>query len=473
MSDQQPQKILSFGDFVLDCTDRLLYHDRIVVPLAPKALDTLVVLVENAGRLVAKDDLMKRVWADTFVEENNLNQAVSALRKGLGDGVFIETVPKRGYRFVAPVREDESSLAPRRAENTHPATSLRFPKPVEDVGAEARLEPVGGAIPLESRFYVFRPADDDLHEAVVRGDSIVLIKGARQMGKTSLLARGLQRARDLGSRVVFSDFQDLGASDLESPKAFFTALGRSIGEELDLDASIKTVWDDDDSPNTNFTRFFRKVVLKDDVPVVWGLDEVDRLFGSAYSNDVFGLFRAWHNKRALDPRGPWRKLTLAMAYATEAHMLITDVNQSPFNVGTRLSLGDFTLEQVADLNARYDSPIPSESDLARFHTLVGGQPFLTRQGLHVVAHGMGFPDFLACATRDDGPYGDHLRRLAGLLGHDEALLTALRCVLFERSAIDEHAFYRLRSAGILAGDPGVDVRLRCELYAQYFSARFA
>ncbi len=77
------------------------------VSLGPKVLETLLLLVENAGHLVDKDELMKRVWPDAFVEEGNLNKNIFVLRKTLGqwDGSleYIETVPKRGYRFVAPV----------------------------------------------------------------------------------------------------------------------------------------------------------------------------------------------------------------------------------------------------------------------------------------------------------------------------------------------------------------------------------
>ena len=79
------------------------------VPLTPKTAEILLVLVENAGHLVDKDGLMKRVWPDAIVEEGNLNKNISVLRKVLGewDGrrEYIETVPKRGYRFVAPVNE--------------------------------------------------------------------------------------------------------------------------------------------------------------------------------------------------------------------------------------------------------------------------------------------------------------------------------------------------------------------------------
>src|SRR5438132_3636856 len=121
-------------------------------------------------------------------------------------------------------------------------------------------------------------------------------------------------------------------------------------------------------------------------------------------------------KRALDPSGPCQRLTLAMAYATEADLFITDVNQSPFNVGTRISLDDFTLEQVAELNHRYGSPLRDAAELARFYHLVGGHPYLVRRGLHELAHGTRLSVFEAQADRDEGPLGDHLRRILVMLG---------------------------------------------------------
>jgi DNA-binding winged helix-turn-helix (wHTH) protein/tetratricopeptide (TPR) repeat protein len=106
---QANKHFYEFGPFRIDITDRVLFRDTMPVPLTPKAFDTLLVLVEAAGRILEKDDLMKMVWPDTIVEENNLTQNVSALRKALGQGVgekpYIETLPRRGYRFVAAVRE--------------------------------------------------------------------------------------------------------------------------------------------------------------------------------------------------------------------------------------------------------------------------------------------------------------------------------------------------------------------------------
>ncbi|HXG67949.1 MAG TPA: transcriptional regulator [Blastocatellia bacterium] len=98
-----------FGPFRLDPTSRLLRRDGEVVPLKPKVFDTLLLLVANHGQVVSKDRLMEAVWPDTAVEENNLTQNISALRKALGERPnehrYIVTVPGQGYRFVAEVRE--------------------------------------------------------------------------------------------------------------------------------------------------------------------------------------------------------------------------------------------------------------------------------------------------------------------------------------------------------------------------------
>ena len=98
--------IYSFGPFRLDPAERRLLLGDEAVPLPPKVLDTLVALVEADGRLVERDALMRRLWPDTVVEEVNLARNVSLLRKALGDQdgrTYIETVPKSGYRFTAPI----------------------------------------------------------------------------------------------------------------------------------------------------------------------------------------------------------------------------------------------------------------------------------------------------------------------------------------------------------------------------------
>ena len=93
-----------FGPFCLDARERVLLRDGRLVPLAPKALSTLLVLVRNMGHLVEKDVLMAEVWPDEVVEEGNLAQQIFTLRKALGESTqYIETVPRRGYRFLDAV----------------------------------------------------------------------------------------------------------------------------------------------------------------------------------------------------------------------------------------------------------------------------------------------------------------------------------------------------------------------------------
>jgi DNA-binding winged helix-turn-helix (wHTH) protein/pimeloyl-ACP methyl ester carboxylesterase len=104
-----------FGPFRLDVREHRLSRGQEVIPLRLKVFDTLLVLVENAGRLVTKQELLDTVWPETAVEENNLNHNVSVLRKALGERAtgqrYIETVPRVGYRFAAPV---ETIAAPAR-----------------------------------------------------------------------------------------------------------------------------------------------------------------------------------------------------------------------------------------------------------------------------------------------------------------------------------------------------------------------
>lgn len=101
----QSQQIYEFGDFRLNKPERLLTRSGEPLALTPKAFDLLVLLVERHGSLLTKDELMNAVWTDSFVEEANLNVNISTLRKVLGESSFIETVPKKGYRFAADVSE--------------------------------------------------------------------------------------------------------------------------------------------------------------------------------------------------------------------------------------------------------------------------------------------------------------------------------------------------------------------------------
>jgi Tol biopolymer transport system component/DNA-binding winged helix-turn-helix (wHTH) protein len=144
---KQTKQLYEFGPFRLDVDERLLVRDGRMTPLPPKVFDTLLVLVENSGRVVSKDELMQSLWPDTFVEESNLTQNISQLRRALGDGTagaqYIETIPKRGYRFVASVQSlavNGISEAEAIAVNGHAPAPAADPADQSD-GLEQTLSP--------------------------------------------------------------------------------------------------------------------------------------------------------------------------------------------------------------------------------------------------------------------------------------------------------------------------------------------
>jgi hypothetical protein len=124
-------------------------------------------------------------------------------------------------------------------------------------------------------------------------------------------------------------------------------------------------------------------------------------------------------------------------------------------------LGDFSPQQVDELNRRYNSPLKSADELARFYELVGGHPFLARRGRQELNK----PVVAQLASRDKGPFGDHLRRMLVLLAKDAELSAAVRSVLEGQPDMSRDSFFRLRSAGVMSGDSAGDARLRCRLYS--------
>jgi DNA-binding winged helix-turn-helix (wHTH) protein len=122
-----------FADFSLDVAERLLLRCGVAIPLAPRVFDTLVLLLENSGHLLEKEDFMKKLWPDTFVGDDALARNISILRKVLGGSSdsqsVIATVPKKGYRFVAEVTLNGSEN-----ENFQTADLWQFAKALNELG---------------------------------------------------------------------------------------------------------------------------------------------------------------------------------------------------------------------------------------------------------------------------------------------------------------------------------------------------
>jgi predicted ATPase/Tol biopolymer transport system component/DNA-binding winged helix-turn-helix (wHTH) protein len=212
----ETKRLYEFGDFRLDLAEKVLLRDGESVPITPKVFETLRVFVEHAGRLIEKDELMQKLWQDRFVEESNLTFNVKMLRKALGDSaskpVFIETVPKRGYRFIAEVRslELEEKDSPENfsaSKIAKPETSIRQhfsverhgnviavanwqSEPEEDASEDASAKNVPHLVSLAAvpRSLYGRSREIAAIENLLRGEDVrlVTLTGAGGTGKTVL-----------------------------------------------------------------------------------------------------------------------------------------------------------------------------------------------------------------------------------------------------------------------------------------------
>jgi TolB-like protein len=182
----------AFGAFRLEAAEKVLYERDRPVPLTPKAVETLLALVARHGRLVTKEELRGIVWPDTFVEENNLAQNISMLRRVLGEGggggSLIETVPRRGYRFVGPVEERSGRLAEEAAPEARAAAA-------PDISAIAVL-PFADMSPGRDQDYLCEGLAEELINALTQ------IDGLRVAARTaSFHFRGGADVREVGARL--------------------------------------------------------------------------------------------------------------------------------------------------------------------------------------------------------------------------------------------------------------------------------
>lgn len=133
MAVESPGRRYRFGSFQIDCGERVLFRDREPVTLTGKAFDTLLALVERHGHVVGKRELMDRIWPETHVDENNLAQNISLLRKVFDSAEpgheYIETVPRRGYRFLGEVHADDTSFLSAAKHIVRPTAGQQFSPP--------------------------------------------------------------------------------------------------------------------------------------------------------------------------------------------------------------------------------------------------------------------------------------------------------------------------------------------------------
>lgn len=372
----------------------------------------------------------------------------------------------RGIRRVAEKLAAADSAEP--SEAPKPAAT----EPQKRAAAvRAPLEVPEGQVRLNSPFYIERPPiEEDCYREILKPSALIRIKAPRQMGKSSLMARILDRARRQGHRTVNLSFQEADGDIFESLEELLRWLCASIAYDLGLPDQLDAYWAGPLAKKQKCSNYLTDHIFPQvQVPLVLGMDEVDQVFQyPKIARDFFGMLRAWHEKKN-DPA--WQRLRLVITHSKEVYVPL-DINQSPFNVGLAIELPEFSALQVQDLAQRHGLSL-SPPQLQQLMGLLGGHPFLIRVALYALARGsITLGRFLAIAPTQEGPYQEHLRHhLENLQNHPE-LQRAMGRVVTARGPvkINDEASFKLKSMGLIR-IKGDTVEPLGDLYRRYFCDR--
>ncbi len=328
-----------------------------------------------------------------------------------------------------------------------------------------------GPIELGSRFYVERPPiESECYQEILKPGALIRIKAPGDMGKSSLIGRILDRASQEGYHTVYLNFQLADSNFFSELDPFLKWFCLSVGDKLQLSDRLSSYWKDMYGIKRRCHKYFEKYLLEKIYrPVVLVIDEVNYVFSHPVANDFFALLRAWHEQaKSLQNSGVWKKLRLVLSHSTEAY-LIQDINQSPFNVGLAIDLREFLPEEVKDLATRHRLSL-DDLEIEQLMVMVGGHPYLLQIALYYLASKkMTLSQLLQLAPTEAGPYSSHLRRHLRNLEQQPELMKAFKTVMEENTAVRLNSVerFKLHSMGLVRMERN-KVRLRCELYRQYF-----
>ena len=348
-----------------------------------------------------------------------------------------------------------------------PETTWEVPLPKADPSFLQELTTPGAAVTLRDMLYVERDADAELKHQVIEMGSLTTIRAPHQTGKTSLFMRGIHHAHQHDIQVVLLDMKRIDRQTLQTYDEFLRYLANYIVWKLCIEVDVSQLWNGPLGSQDKLSILLEDYVLPaSNKPLLLAIDDIDRLLATDFHTDFFGLLRSWHDSQSY--QDILQKLNLLLVISTEPHLLIADVNQSPFNVGLRLNLRDFNEAQVCDLNQRHGSPV-QENDIAELMTLLNGQPYLTRQALYTLVKqpSLTWNDLKRIAATEEGPFASHLRHYHSLIHDNQKLKTGLKQIIQQNKCHDQMIFYRLRRAGLVKGTRKA-CACRCDLYRIYF-----
>jgi hypothetical protein len=388
------------------------------------------------------------------------SEKVASIRKAL----VIETDPSRKFQYSHLLQEEERTLkelGDKLNEIEHQLQSTE----------NFILKP-------NTNMYIERPPiEEKCFGAIVQPGALIRIKAPQGMGKTLLLEKLLDYARQQGYQTAKLDLKLADNDTLTSLKTFLQWLCVDVSDSLELQPKLNEYWQDIYGLNKNCTRYFQKYLLLDiKTPLIFAIDNFERLFESP---DIFSpfclLLRSWYETAKQGDRigNIWKKLRLVVVHSTEAYPSL-DTNHSPFNVGLAIELPEFNLSQVITIAKQYelDGQL-GENGFRQLMELLGGHPYLIQQALaNLKTQQITLEQLLSLAPTEQGIFSDYLRQQLWNLQHNPQLESAYKKVVManEPVRLDAEVGFKLHSLGLVKLSAN-DCIPSCDLYRQYFSVR--
>lgn len=312
------------------------------------------------------------------------------------------------------------------------------------------IEKPVGSVPLNSLRYIKNPdIESDCTSEILQPGALIRIKAPRQWGKTSLMVRILDFAKQKNYKTICINFFQTQSDLFTNLDKFLQWFCVSVANELNVDNNLLKYWNDSIPSKINCTNYFQRYLLEQiDNSLVLALDNVDLIFQyPEIANEFFGLLRTWYENSRTKPI--WEKVRLIISHS---HRIDSSLQQSPLsNVGLIVELPDFTKAQISELIQRHGIHCTLQ-EIEKLMAMIGGHPYLLRLGLYKIEHKqLKLEELLEKAPTDQGLYGDHLRNHLSNLKKNPKLAMAMRTIVKANNSItiDTDIGAQLRSMGLV------------------------
>ncbi|CAN1213170.1 CHAT domain-containing protein [Tumidithrix helvetica PCC 7403] len=323
-------------------------------------------------------------------------------------------------------------------------------------------------------FYIVRSRlEQRCYEEVVKAGTLIRIKSPERMGKSMMMGRVLEYATQQGYRTAAIDLREANKEIFADINKFLQWFCAYVGDCLEIEQRPEDAWKGFLGANTNCTKYVEKFFLNSaDSPLVIAIDNFDCVFRYPdIEADFCGLLRGWFEK--VNTSKVWGKLRQMIVYSQESYAA-HNINQSPFNVGLPIELGELEAPEVLALANAYGLPW-AELETSQMMDTIGGHPYLVQKAIDRIAHeDIGLEELVRTAPTEEGIFGDYLNeRLQQLEANPELVAAMLKVVNTDGATrLGSKEAFKLDSMGLIKRQ-GNDIVTRCNLYRLYFKDRLS